>query len=46
MIELSLYTGMRQGEILSLEWSQVEFEKQIIRLRADQTKNNSARSVY
>ena len=46
MIQLSWYTGMRQGEILSLEWSQVDFEKQFIHLRADQTKNTTARTVF
>jgi integrase len=40
---LSVYTGMRWGEQFSLEWSQVDLERKIIRLT--KTKNGSARNV-
>lgn len=42
-IELALETGMRAGEILSIDWSQVNLEAGVIRL--SETKNGSARSV-
>lgn len=40
---VSVYTGMRWGEQYSLEWSQVDFKRKIIRLT--KTKNGSARNV-
>ena len=40
---VSVYTGMRWGEQYSLEWSQVDFKRKIIRLT--KTKNRSARNV-
>jgi integrase len=40
---VSVYTGMRWGEQYSLEWSQVDFKREIIRLI--KTKNRSARNV-
>ena len=40
---MSVYTGMRWGEQYSLEWSQVDFKREIIRLI--KTKNRSARNV-
>ena len=40
---LSVYTGMRWGEQFSLEWSQVDLKRKIIRLT--KTKNGSARNV-
>jgi len=42
-VDLALETGMRAGEILSLTWRQVNFEKCVIRLGA--TKNGNARTV-
>lgn len=41
-------TGMRQGEILSLRWEQVEFHARVIRLRSSasfRTKTGKRRSV-
>jgi len=38
IVELAWHTGMRQGEILGLEWNQVDLQSGFIRLRADQTK--------
>jgi integrase len=40
---VSVYTGMRWGEQYSLEWNQVDFKRQIIRLT--KTKSGSARDV-
>lgn len=42
-IDIALETGMRAGEILSLEWRQVKLDAGTIRL--DMTKNGSARTV-
>lgn len=42
-IDIALETGMRAGEILSLEWRQVKLDAGTIRL--EQTKNGSARTV-
>ncbi|NDV11783.1 site-specific integrase [Crenobacter caeni] len=42
-IELALETGMRAGELLSLEWKQVDLATAAVRL--EQTKNGDARLV-
>ncbi|NDV11780.1 site-specific integrase [Crenobacter caeni] len=42
-IELALETGMRAGEILSLEWRQVDLVSAVIKL--EQTKNGTSRLV-
>jgi integrase len=36
---LSLYTGLRRGEMLKLRWSDVNFETRRIRIRAEVSKN-------
>jgi integrase len=38
-------TGMRKGELLAIEWEQVDFEQGVIALRADTTKGKDGRSV-
>jgi integrase len=40
---VSVYTGMRFGEQFSLRWSQIDFERKMIRLT--ETKNKTARNV-
>ena len=45
MIALAYYTGMRRGEIVSLKWSQVDFQARTIHLDPGTTKNLEARSV-
>ena len=42
-IRLAIETGMRAGELLSMEWAQVDLMKGVVRL--NQTKNGSARTV-
>lgn len=42
---VALYTGMRRGELCSLRWSDIDFEKEVIRLRATVTKNGKARQI-
>lgn len=42
-VRLALYTGMRQGEILSLQEGQIDLNRRVVRLT--RTKNGSARTV-
>ena len=39
-------TGMRKGEILNLRWSQLDLKAGTIRLGAEDTKTNKARTIY
>ena len=43
IIQLALYTGMRQAEIMGLRWRQVDLEHH--RIRLEMTKNGRARGV-
>ena len=43
IILLSLTTGARQGEILSLEWKDIDFENKLAYIR--ETKNGHPRSI-
>src|SRR5262245_18788479 len=45
MATIAYYTGMRLGEILSLQWSQVDFTDNQLRLEPGTTKNNEGRTV-
>jgi len=38
-------TGMRQNEIIQLEWADVDLQDGFVRLRASKTKTDEARSV-
>jgi integrase len=42
---LGFFSGMREGEVLGLEWSQVDFLRGVIQLRAGETKNDEAREI-
>ncbi len=42
---LAVCTGMRQGEILKLEWDRVDLDGAVINLRPEDTKNLSPRSI-
>ncbi len=45
VVKLAYYTGMRQGEILSLTWGQVDLQEGFIRLSPRDTKTNEGRLV-
>jgi integrase len=45
LVELGLYTGLRRGEILKLEPSNVDLSNECINLRADQTKEKKPKQI-
>lgn len=45
IIQIALLTGMRRGEVFSLEWPEVDFEHSIIRLSASKTKSKKRRII-
>ncbi|MBZ5508484.1 MAG: tyrosine-type recombinase/integrase [Acidobacteriia bacterium] len=45
LVTLLYYCGVRLGEALEIEWSQVDLDRRIIRLEAEQTKGDEARNV-
>jgi integrase len=44
-VAIGFFTGMREGEILSLEWDQVDFLADTINLRPGETKNDLPRTI-
>jgi len=44
-VMLAVLAGLRRGEIVSLEWSDVDFERGYINLRAEITKTKRTRSI-
>ncbi len=45
VIEIAVQTGMRQGEILNLEWSWIDFDRQTVTIPAALTKTGLPRIV-
>ena len=45
VVAFAYYTGMRKGEILKLQWPQVDLQRGTVRLEVGATKNNDARTV-
>jgi integrase len=43
LVTFLYYCGTRIGEALSITWDQVDFDRRLIRLEEDQTKNEEAR---
>jgi integrase len=46
VITFAYYTGCRKGEILRLQWSQVDLVQRLIRLEPGETKNDDARTIF
>ncbi|MGV7931034.1 MAG: tyrosine-type recombinase/integrase [Spirochaetota bacterium] len=44
-IQLALFAGLRLGEIITLQWTDVDLDRGIVRLRAVNTKNKRTRTV-
>ena len=45
VVATAFYTGMRRGEIVGLTWNKVDLQERIIRLEAEDTKDNEARDI-
>lgn len=46
LVTLAYHTGMRKGEMLSLQWNQVDLVEGKIYLTAEQCKNETPRIIY
>lgn len=42
----SYFTGWRRGEVLGLQWNQVNLKEGIVRLEPGETKNDEGRTLY
>jgi integrase len=45
VVVTAYHTGMRKGELLKLEWANIDLAEGLIRLRAEQTKNKKTRLI-
>lgn len=45
VIAFAYFTGCRKGEILGLQWPQVDLSEQAVRLEPGETKNNEGRMI-
>ncbi len=43
ILTFAYYTGCRKGEILKLQWSQVDLDERVVRLEVGETKNDEGR---
>jgi len=46
IVALALVTGMRRGEILSLEWEDVDLARGIVTVCAEKSKSRKARDIF
>lgn len=44
-VKLALHTGCRKNELLKLEWSRIDFERRVLQLEPESTKNGKRRVV-
>lgn len=45
LIIAALYTGCRQGELLQLQWAQVDLDSNVIKIVGDNTKTGKGRTI-
>jgi integrase len=45
LVTFAYFTGCRRGEVLSLQWSQVDLLERVVRLEPGTTKNDQARII-
>jgi integrase len=46
IVQFSILTGMRAGEVYNLAWDRVDFKQRVIRLESEDTKNSEPRVIY
>ena len=46
LITFALYSGCRKGEILRLQWRQVDLVERVVRLEPGTTKNGEGRTIF
>jgi integrase len=46
VVTFAYRTGWRRGEVVDLQWSQVDLEQGIVSLNPGETKNDDARTIY
>ncbi len=45
ILTIAFYTGMRKGEIANLKWNDIDFDKRLIRLSSDATKEKKPKLI-
>lgn len=42
---IAYHTGMRRGEILSLDWGDIDFDRKVINIRGEMSKSSQSRAI-